>query len=135
MFFTYGFLYIRQDIVSGFPLRDYRGSPAGPLLGHWVLNVWLYWGAGTFFGRMKCPGSPSRVQLQSTFGNRERHSATQRFSTNFQLFSSQVPTQRKPLSRAMSLNSGKEYLWLVSVQMVSPAFKSTLMPAAGMLTR
>src|SRR5437667_8135120 len=62
------------------------------------------------------------------------YSAISRFSANGHLSSIHCAWQRKPVANASCRISWREYLWLLSVQIVSPSSNETLRSAAGMLT-
>ena len=62
------------------------------------------------------------------------YSAINRFSANGHCSSIHCASQRNPALRAVSTISWAEYLWLLSVQMVSPSANSTTTSDSGILT-
>src|SRR3984957_11991892 len=62
------------------------------------------------------------------------YSAISRFSANGHCSSIHCASQRKPAMRAMENTSSGEYLWLLSVQIVSLSRNSTTSSAAGIWT-
>jgi hypothetical protein len=106
-----------------------------------LTNVYghLAWAAGgdqKAFDRGGRGERPRRSQrkTKSPDYSPETYSATSRFSAKGHCLSIHCASQRKPVLLAMETTSGNEYLWLLSVQMVSPSLNLTESSATGIFT-
>src|SRR5580692_12020657 len=97
------------------------------ILDHTAHNATSKLGTGLGTGELVRPTSPGSTALRT-------YSAMSKLSANGHSPSTHCASQRNPAFPAIWKTSSGEYLWLLSVQIVSPSRNSTLNAAAGMFT-